>query len=79
MASPEEVAKGVQLASRYYYYGIHPEVGAYIGDPSYGGYSNLEPWPMYQLIQHTTRAEKRGTAYFLTVQVSKAHAQICLQ
>ena len=69
MSSPDQVALSVKMAARFIYFGIKPEVGAYISPEGTGNYSNLEPWPMYKLTKHVIAEEKAGTAYFLTIQV----------
>lgn len=70
MSSPEAVAEGVKGPSRFIYFGINPEIGAYVAPSNYGSHSNLDPWPMYVLKQHAMVSEAAGTAYFLTIQVS---------
>jgi hypothetical protein len=70
MSSPEEVAEGVRGPARFIYFGINPEIGSYVAPSNYGGYSNLDPWPMYKLTQYTKASEEAGTAHFLTIQVS---------
>ena len=70
MSSPEEVAEGVKADARFIYFGIKPEVGTYVAPSNYGGYSNLDPWPMYKLMQYAKASEEAGTAHFLTIQVS---------
>jgi len=57
----------VRKPARFIYFGIEPQVGPYV---SRDGVSNFSDWPMYQLINYVVETEERGSAYFITVQVS---------
>jgi len=78
MDAAQYIADSVQVAARYIYYGINPEVGSYADEVGKSTLhlrecnpaSNLEPWPMYKLVKAAVRTEERGTAYFLTIQVA---------
>ena len=69
MASVEAVAfdPGVMEQARYIHLGIAPTSGIY---KATSGHSNLEPWPMYKLLDSTTAQEEAGTVFFLALQVS---------
>jgi len=67
MALPQAIAQAVEKQVRFLYLGITPDVGVYT---SAHGFSNFEPFQMFEVKDAVSAQEPEGTIAFLQIQVS---------